>query len=172
MSIGHVVLINSMINPDVEIIDFTPELATYFKQINEQWINEMFVMEESDQQILDNPEEIVIAKGGKIYFASLPDIGIVGTCALLKKDQGSYELTKMGVFDSVRGKKVGETLLAHVIKVAEEMKIHNLYLLTNSDCEAAIHLYAKFGFEHDAETMQKYASKYNRANVAMRYKRE
>ncbi len=157
------------INPEVEIIEFKPELASYFKQINTEWITDMFKMEKSDHEILNKPEKLVVDNGGKIYFARLPKLGIVGTCALLKKDNNSFELTKMGVFEKARGKKIGETLLNHVIQQTEEMNVKNLFLLTNSICEAAIHLYLKFGFKHDSETMQRYASKYDRCDVAMRY---
>lgn len=163
------ILENQEINPEVELLSYQPELAEHFKTINSEWIINMFELEDSDRDILNSPEELVINQGGKIYFASLPDLGVVGACALLKKDESSFELTKMGVLQKARGKKIGETLLNHVIEQANQMKIENLYLLTNKKCEAAIHLYLKFGFRHDAETMQRYGAKYERCNVAMRY---
>ena len=46
---------------------------------------------------------------------------------------------------------------------------NTLFLLTNKDCEAAIHLYEKNGFTHCADIMDKYGSAYERCNVAMRY---
>ncbi|MFT5452860.1 MAG: DNA-binding MarR family transcriptional regulator [Enterobacterales bacterium] len=156
-------------NLKVEILEFTPERAKYFESINSEWIDDMFVMEDSDREILANPKEIVIDQGGKIYFARLPGLGIVGTCALLKKDNSSYELTKMAVLESARGQKIGETLLEHVVDQARELNIKNLYLLTNKICAPAIHLYLKAGFIHDEETMERYASKYVRCDVAMRY---
>lgn len=156
-------------NLKVEVLEFTPERAKYFESINREWIDDMFVMEDSDREILENPKEIVIDQGGKIYFARLPGLGIVGTCALLKKGNNSYELTKMGVLESARGQKIGETLLEHVIEQARELNIDNLYLLTNKTCAPAIHLYLKTGFIHDEETMERYASKYARCDVAMRY---
>lgn len=156
-------------NPKVEILEFTPELAHHFKSINSEWIEDMFVMEDSDREILSRPKEVVIDHGGKIYFAKLPELGVVGTCALLKKDKSSYELTKMGVLKSARGQKIGETLLDHVVERAKQMEIDNLFLLTNKICAPAIHLYLKAGFKHDDKTMQRYARKYERCDVAMRY---
>ena len=38
-------------------------------------------------------------------------------------------------------------------------------LLSNAKCAAAVHLYEKAGFRHDAEIM----ARYERCNVAMRY---
>jgi ribosomal protein S18 acetylase RimI-like enzyme len=44
-----------------------------------------------------------------------------------------------------------------------------LYLLSNKKSAAAIHLYEKLGFVHDAEIMQTYGARYARCDVAMRY---
>jgi RimJ/RimL family protein N-acetyltransferase len=51
------------------------------------------------------------------------------------------------------------------------MGIERLYLLTNTKCTAAIHLYEKLGFEHDAEVMERFGRRYERCNVAMSYPR-
>jgi len=157
------------VNNDVEFIDFSPELAIDFKSINSEWINEMFELEASDLEALNYPQKNIIDKGGKIYFAKHATLGIVGACALLKKEDNSFELTKMGVLKKARGLKIGETLLEHVINKANEMKLTKLFLLTNHTCEAAIHLYEKHGFRHDVNIMKMYASKYQRCDVAMRY---
>ena len=163
------ILSSKKVNPAVKVLEYTPELAKHFKTINSEWIDDMFVMEDSDLEILNNPQEIVIEQGGKIYFALLPKLGVVGTCALLKKDQASFELTKMGVLKKARGEKIGETLLEHVVEQAKKMEVKNLYLLTNKICVPAIHLYLKAGFKHDEETMRNYGSKYDRCDIAMRY---
>jgi ribosomal protein S18 acetylase RimI-like enzyme len=75
----------------------------------------------------------------------------------------------MGVLESARGLKAGEFLLAAVIDRAMALGADPLYLLTNSKCAAAIHLYEKHGFRHDAEIMARHGSRYERCNVAMRY---
>ncbi|GAA0854688.1 bifunctional helix-turn-helix transcriptional regulator/GNAT family N-acetyltransferase [Aliiglaciecola litoralis] len=152
----------------VSIVEFSPDLASFFEQINRQWIEDMFVLEDVDKQVLQHPIENIISKGGKIWFAKHPELGIVGTCALLNKGNGAFELTKMGVLANVRGLKVGEILLQHVIKQAIEIA-DCLFLLTNAQCEAAIHLYEKNGFVHDKQIMQTYGQSYQRCNVAMRF---
>src|SRR5450830_338422 len=86
-----------------------------------------------------------------------------------KTGERSFELTKMGVRASARGLKVGEFLLRAVIDRALDIGAEPLYLLTNKKCEAAIHLYEKAGFEHDAAIMARYGARYERCNVAMRY---
>lgn len=154
---------------NINLIDYRPELAPYFKQINEEWINAMFTLEAVDQWVLDNPQEAIIDNGGHIYFASNQAGDIVGTCALMQIEPGVYELTKMGVSSHARGGKIGEPLLQQVIQAAQKLPLKTLFLLTNKRCEAAIHLYEKNGFVHDKTIMQLYGSEYERCDVAMRY---
>jgi len=154
----------------IQIIDYSPELLPYFKSINEEWIESMFTLEETDRNVLENAEALIINRGGKILFATHAEHGVVGTCALLKKAAGEFELTKMGVFEKARGLKVGDALLQEVIQLAETLQITNLFLLTNKICEAAIHLYYKHGFVDDEEIMKRFGPTYKRCNVAMRYR--
>lgn len=148
---------------------FTPELAPYFQQINQQWIEKMFVMEDIDKEVLNHPQQYVIEPGGFIWFAEHPALGVVGTGALYKKAEGVFELTKMGVLEKARGAKVGELLLQHILHQAKAIAFNQLFLLTNSKCEAAIHLYEKNGFVHDTQIMEKYGKAYQRCNVAMKH---
>jgi N-acetylglutamate synthase-like GNAT family acetyltransferase len=153
----------------IVIHSFKPELAQHFKLINQQWIEAMFVMEDIDLQVLSDPQNHIIAPGGHIWFAEHHDLGIVGTGALYKKAPGIFELTKMGVLENARGLKVGELLLKHILTEAQHIAYQSLFLLTNSKCAAAIHLYEKNGFSHDQKIMQDYGKLYQRCNVAMRY---
>jgi ribosomal protein S18 acetylase RimI-like enzyme len=153
----------------VVIKPFTPSLAHHFEIINKEWIDDMFVLETIDKQVLEDPQSHIIDKGGKIWFAEHPKLGIVGTCAFWNKGEDPFELTKMGVLKSARGLKVGEILLRHVLNETQSLGIKKLFLLTNSKCESAIHLYEKNGFVHDKTIMQEYGKNYARCNVAMLY---
>ena len=156
-------------NSDLSIIEYSDDLAAHFHDINAQWIEAMFVMEPHDRHVLEHPRQTVIDPGGVILFVSSAELGIVGACALMKTDEDSFELTKMGVLESARGKKAGDFLLVHMIARARAMGVKTLYLLTNHICESAIHLYEKHGFEHSAEIMQAYGERYARSDVAMAY---
>ena len=154
----------------LSIHSWSPTLAKAFHDINVQWIEAMFALEETDRKVLENPQSMIIDKGGDILFVSVEGLGIVGACALMPaKDDGAFELTKMGVLDSARGQKAGEFLLDAVLARANAMKIETLFLLTNKKCEAAIHLYEKLGFVHDPDIMARYGCSYERCDVAMRY---
>jgi GNAT superfamily N-acetyltransferase len=151
------------------IHEFSDDLAVHFRDINAEWINAMFRVEATDQDVLENPRARIIEPGGVILFVEASGLGIVGACALQKTGATSYELTKMGVRESARGMKAGEFLLAAVIERAKSLGADPLYLLTNRKCGPAIHLYEKLGFRHDADIMARYGARYERCDVAMRY---
>ncbi|MDR6532178.1 DNA-binding MarR family transcriptional regulator/GNAT superfamily N-acetyltransferase [Caulobacter rhizosphaerae] len=150
--------------------EFSDDLAGAFYAINAAWISQMFTLEENDVTLLENPRALIVDKGGAVLFAQTPDLGVVGTCAIMRMKDGWFELTKMGVLEAARGRKVGEFLLAAALERAEAMGVADrLYLLTNRKCAAAIHLYEKLGFQHDAEIMALFGGRYERCDVAMRY---
>jgi DNA-binding MarR family transcriptional regulator/N-acetylglutamate synthase-like GNAT family acetyltransferase len=155
--------------PVLTIREFSDDLAGDFHDINAEWIEAMFQLEPTDRDVLENPRRRIVEPGGTILFVEAQGLGVVGACALQKTGERSFELTKMGVRQSARGLKAGEFLLAAMIGRAREMGADPLYLLTNKHCEAAIHLYEKLGFRHDAGIMAQYGARYERCDVAMRY---
>ncbi len=159
--------------PSLQLLPYSDALAPEFEHINSEWIAAMYTLEPTDRDVLGNPRARIIDRGGDILFAATPDLGVVGACALMPSGGGAFELTKMGVLAAARGRKVGEFLLAGVIARARAMHaagtLTELYLLTNTRSEAAIHLYEKLGFEHSGDIMARYGGKYERCNVAMVY---
>lgn len=155
--------------PVLTIREFSDDLAQDFHDINAEWIEAMFQLEPTDRDVLENPRRRIVEPGGTILFVEAQGLGVVGACALQKTGERAFELTKMGVRQSARGLKAGEFLLAAMIGRAREMGADPLYLLTNKHCEAAIHLYEKLGFRHDAEIMARYGARYERCDVAMHY---
>jgi N-acetylglutamate synthase-like GNAT family acetyltransferase len=129
----------------------------------------MYRMEDVDRDVLEHPRERIIESGGAILFVQAKDLGIVGTCALRRTSPGKFELTKMGVLEVARGRKVGEFLLAAAIARARSLGAETLYLLSNRKSAAAIHLYEKLGFVHDAGILREHGAHYQRCDVAMRY---
>lgn len=148
---------------------FTDALADDFYRINAEWIGDMYQLEHTDIDVLSNPRERIIEPGGDILFVQDPSLGIVGTCALQKTGERQFELTKMGVSQKARGRKAGEFLLEAIIARAHALGCDRLYLLSNAKSEAAVHLYEKLGFFHDAGIMEEFGKRYERCNVAMLY---
>ena len=82
---------------EVNIINFKNEYEKHFYDLNIEWLNNFFEVEEYDHKILSNAKKYIIDKGGKIFFAVLGD-KIIATVALMPtENELTYELTKMAV---------------------------------------------------------------------------
>ncbi|MGV8914416.1 MAG: hypothetical protein ACOH1X_03100 [Kaistella sp.] len=51
----------------IEIIDFSREYSDDFKNLNVEWLQKYFVVEEADEKMLTQPEAEILGKGSKIY---------------------------------------------------------------------------------------------------------
>lgn len=133
----------------------------------------MFTLEATDRAIIEDPRGTIVDQGGEILFVEAKGRGIVGTCALMRCEGTSFELTKMGVTAGARGNKAGAFLLRAVLGRAAELNaegiLSDLFLLTSTQCEAAIHLYEKHGFVHDPAVLERFGPRYSRCDVAMSY---
>ncbi|MBN8808492.1 MAG: GNAT family N-acetyltransferase [Sphingomonas sp.] len=157
---------------DFTLHEFSDALAPDFYRINAQWIADMYRLEPTDIDVLENPRARIVDRGGAILFVADPELGIVGTCALQKTGERQFELTKMGVMPEARGRKAGEFLLRATIERAFAMGCDRLYLLSNAKGAAGVHLYEKLGFVHDVGIMAEFGARYERCNVAMVYRGE
>lgn len=131
--------------PEVRILDYTPAHASHFRALNQAWIERYFEMEELDYKSLGDPDGYIIAKGGHILMAEYNG-EIVGTCALLKMENDTFELAKMAVTDKAQGLKIGKRLGLAAIEKARELGARQLMLLSNRKLETALHLYRRLGF--------------------------
>jgi len=147
---------------EIQIIDYLPEHKIYFKQLNYVWIKKYFNVEEEDLKLLENPEEHIIKPGGAIIMAKRGN-NIVGTCGLVKINEGIFELVKMAVDEKERGRKIGYLLGDAAINKAKKLGANRIQLETNSILIAAVNLYKKLGFIE--VPLEK--SEYKRCNVKM-----
>jgi DNA-binding MarR family transcriptional regulator/N-acetylglutamate synthase-like GNAT family acetyltransferase len=146
----------------VEIVDYKPQYKKAFRDLNEEWISTYFKMEKADYKALDHPKEYIINKGGFIFIA-LYKGDPVGACALIKMDDGTYELAKMAVSPKAQGKGIGWLLGQAVINKARHLKANKLYLESNTILTPAITLYYKLGFQKVTGR----PSPYERSNIQM-----
>lgn len=151
------------------IREFEPSDAEAFDRINRQWIESMYALEPLDEAQLGDPWGEIVAPGGAILVAEDQEVGAVGTCGLLKTGEREYELIKMAVLPEAQDRGVGEALLRAGIAKAFDLGAERLFLLTNSKSRAAIRLYERNGFVHDAELLASAGGEYERCDVAMRY---
>ncbi|WDF66432.1 bifunctional helix-turn-helix transcriptional regulator/GNAT family N-acetyltransferase [Flavobacterium sp. KACC 22763] len=133
---------------DVKIVDYKPEYQEAFRALNVEWISTYFEMEEADYKALDNPEEYILKKGGKILVA-LYENEPVGVCALIKMNNSEYdfEMAKMAVSPKAQGKSIGWLLGKAIAEKAKELGAKKIYLESNTILKPAINLYYKLGFE-------------------------
>ncbi len=130
---------------ELQIIDYQPEYQPYFEKFNKAWLEEYFTVEPLDKWVLEQPDEAIINKGGKIYFVT-SGTTIIGTVALRFIEDDVYELTKMAVDHAYRGTGAGQFLCRAGIEKAREMGVKKLILYSNRVLENAIHIYHKLGF--------------------------
>ncbi len=147
---------------NVRITDYKPIYKEAFKELNYEWISQLFEIEESDKEILENPEESILKKGGAILIA-LSDEEPVGVCALIKVSNDNYELAKMAVSPKAQGNQIGYKLGSSIIEKAKSLNAKSVYLETNTSLKPALALYKKLGFKE----LKGCKSEYSRCNVQM-----
>ena len=147
-----------------EIINFKNEYKKHFYDLNIEWLNEFFLVEDYDQKILSNPQKHIINKGCSVFFAK-KDKKIIGVVALMPTDElDVYELTKMGVRKSFRNQGAGRLLINKCVEQAKLNKLKKVIIYSNRKLENAIYLYKSFGFtEVDLEKK----SNYQRADIKL-----
>ena len=150
---------------NIEIVEFENKYAGYFKTLNYEWLKKYFWIEKEDQEILSNPEDEIINKGGFIFFAKEKD-EVLGTAALIKHEDGSFELAKMAVTEKAQGRQIGKKLSHTIIDRARRENVGTIYLETSKRLQAACNLYKKLGFEQ-VEFNSSEGSKYGRASIKL-----
>lgn len=145
------------------IVDFDTAYKQAFYDLNIEWLETYFYVEDLDREVLSKPEKYILKPGGSIFFA-VEDGLAVGTVALMPHHEGGLELTKMAVHPSQRGKRIGQQLMQHCIDFGASQGIPHLLLYSNRILENAIHIYRKYGF---VEVEQESDVPYKRSNIKM-----
>jgi DNA-binding MarR family transcriptional regulator/N-acetylglutamate synthase-like GNAT family acetyltransferase len=150
----------------IKIVKYHDEYRHKFKEMNLDWLNKYFEVEDEDLKALENPDTYYIKSGGEIFFALIND-EICGTCAIKKISNGIYELSKMAVPEIYQGKQIGKKLALTAIGFAYEKGAEKIILETSPKLTAAINLYKNLGFEIVHEQIK---SNYRRALFRMQLK--
>ena len=129
----------------MQIISFEPQYAKDFKDLNIEWLEKYFWVEPHDEEVLGNPGKYIIEPGGQIFLVKEDD-RIIGTVALMKIEDGIFELTKMAVTPAAQGKNIGQKLMVHTLDYAKQLGWKKLIIYSNRKLENAIHIYKKYDF--------------------------
>lgn len=129
----------------MKVITYDPKFKQAFRDLNLEWIERYFKIEQKDLDQVDHPEEC-LAGGGEIFFV-IDGREAVGTCAMYKIGEGRYELAKMGVRPDRRGKGIGDLLMIAAEEWAKAQGAVEIMMLSNTILEPAISLYHKHGYK-------------------------
>jgi putative acetyltransferase len=131
----------------IEIIDYTNNYQPDFYRLNLAWLDKYDLTESHDLMVLNDPTATIINRGGYIFLAKDGD-SIVGSSALMKEEEGVYELAKMAVDENYQGRGISKFLIEACINKAKEIKATKLELFSNHQLKTALGLYEKYGFHH------------------------
>lgn len=129
------------------IVEYQDRHQESFKTLNLEWLKEFHLLEDRDLEALDHPRKTIIDQGGVIYIALADNEVVVGSAAVIY-EHGEYELAKMTVARSHRGKGISKILLRKCVEFVKARAADKLILYSNHQLTEAIDLYAKFGFVH------------------------
>ena len=147
----------------MEIVPYESKYAAAFKELNIEWLKHFFVVEPHDEEVLGDPQKYIIEPGGNIFFVKNAN-KIVATVALMKMEDGVFELTKMAVSPEARGQNIGQKLMKYTLDYARRQGWEKLIIYSNRRLENAIYIYKKFGF---VEIPLEKDLPYDRADIKM-----
>lgn len=130
----------------VQILNFEEKYKEDLKRLSYEWLEKYVSVEPEDEKILNNPQGVVIDRGGYIFFAKCVE-EIVGTVSLIRINENAFELAKLAVTERFQGSGIGNKLMSHCLNVAKQNGAKEVILFTNHVLTAAIRLYEKFNFE-------------------------
>jgi putative acetyltransferase len=146
-----------------EVVAYRGEWRSAFEQLNREWIETWFTLEEADREAFRDPVAEIIAPGGQIFF--VVDGGEpVGTCAVLRHDADVHEIAKMAVAPAARGRGYGDLLMDAAVAFSRRSGARKVVIVSNTRLAPAIRLYEKHGFVRvplDAD------SRYVRADIKL-----
>lgn len=149
----------------MKIVPYNPKYKAEFIALNKKWIEEMFVLEAEDIKVLNNIETY-IEQGGEIFFAIDEKTEDVMSCCMIQPlPNGEWEIAKFATNDKYKGFGAGSMVLGACINYAKEKRIEKVVVVTNTKCQAAIHLYKKYGFKEVPVDKEKFP--FDRGNYAL-----
>jgi putative acetyltransferase len=145
------------------VVPYQEEFRGAFAELNREWIEKYFTLEPADREILGDPDGKIIDAGGQVFFV-IERGEILGTCAMLRHGADEYEIAKMAVAPTARGRGFGDLLMDACIAFALEREARRVIIVSNTILEPAIRLYRKHGF---VQVPLARDARYERANIRL-----
>lgn len=130
---------------NIEIIEYRDQFQPAFRALNVAWLDQYNLTESHDLEILDDPQKYILQDGGAIYLALLQG-EVVGSAAIIREPDDTYELAKMAVAPAHRKMGISKLLIERCLEKARELGAARMILFSNHQLKAALGLYEKYGF--------------------------
>jgi len=135
------------VEAEVEIVPFEDRYAGDFARLNREWLEDHGLIEPIDERHLRDPRGTIVAGGGELFLA-LRDGVVVGTCGIHPAGDGVFELVKLTVAASERGRGIARRLTQQALGLARAAGARTVRLYSSSRLPAAVRLYESVGFRH------------------------
>jgi len=160
---GRVVGPDPAVGPGPTVVPYREEFRLAFEQLNREWIEAYFQLEDADREALGDPKGKILETGGQVLFV-LEQGQVLGTCAVLRHNAEDYEIAKMAVAPAARGRGLGDLLMEAAVAFAQEAGARRVVIVSNTVLEPAIRLYRKHGF---VQVPMAADGRYRRANIRL-----
>jgi putative acetyltransferase len=147
----------------VTVVPYREEFREAFEQLNRDWIETYFVLEQADRDVFEDPGAKILAQGGQVFFV-LEGTRVQGTCAVIRHGTDECEIAKMAVAPAARGRGFGDLLMETAIRFATEAAARRVIIVSNTVLEPALRLYEKHGFVRVPLSSDE---RYRRANIRL-----
>lgn len=150
----------------MKIVEFSPKYKKYFIEYNTDWITDNFgKLEKEDKDTFENIEKS-IDNGGMIFFA-IEDENVLACCMVkpMNDTNNSWEICKLASNKHIDHHGAGSAVFKACIDWAASHGASRLFILSNSNLKAAMHIYHKFGFKEIK--LDNY--EYERGNIAFEF---
>jgi ribosomal protein S18 acetylase RimI-like enzyme len=149
--------------PGPTVVPYREELRTAFEELNRDWIETYFVLEDADRAVFADPAGAILGPGGQIFFVLEGDT-VLGTCAVLRHSSTECEIAKMAVAPAARGRGLGDLLMETAVGFARQIGAKRVAIVSNTVLAPALRLYRKHGF---VEVPLASDGRYQRANIRL-----
>ncbi len=130
---------------NVRIVRWDDAHKNDWKQLSLDWLRKHDLLEERDLEMINNPYDEILNDGGMIFFAKTEG-EVVGTVSMIRCDDETYELAKLGVSEDYQSLGVGKMLMECCFEFARSRNARHIILFTAKELESAVGLYEKYGF--------------------------
>jgi DNA-binding MarR family transcriptional regulator/GNAT superfamily N-acetyltransferase len=139
----------------VQVLDYKPSLKHHFTDLVAPWLSGVLngTLEKEDEFTVYRPDEAYLLPGGFLFFAMQDDI-CLGTVALKRLDENTFEFAKLFISPDARKMGIATKLIERCISRCKENNAKELWLQTTMRMPDAHKLYYKFGFEDRSAPQQ------------------